>query len=140
MEINVVSPGLKYLGNTVRKLTINNSIVTVSKDDKRSFGLEVKKPKYEIVNDKKSGCIEIEFHVLIEQSVANKCEIDITLEGAFQGENVSEDEFRKLVELNGVAALISIARGKIESITANVFEHGKVTIPFINVIDYYKSL
>lgn len=42
--------------------------------------------------------------------------------------------------INGAAALISIARGKIESITSNIFDSGKVVIPFVNVIDYYKGL
>ena len=32
------------------------------------------------------------------------------------------------------------SRGKIESITSNIFDSGKVVIPFVNVIDYYKGL
>jgi len=45
-----------------------------------------------------------------------------------------------LVAVNGAAAIIGIARGKIEAMTANIFNSGKVVIPFVNVIDYYKSL
>ena len=42
--------------------------------------------------------------------------------------------------VNGAAALIGIARGKIEAITANIFNNGKIVIPFVNVIDYYRNL
>lgn len=45
-----------------------------------------------------------------------------------------------LVGVNGAAALIGIARGKVESITANIFNNGKIVIPFVNVIDYYKGI
>ena len=50
------------------------------------------------------------------------------------------EDFKQLVIINGAAALISIARGKIESITSNIFDSGKVVIPFVHVIDYYKGL
>ena len=64
----------------------------------------------------------------------------LSIEGLFDSsEDKTEEEFKKLVALNGAAALISIARGKIEGITANAFADGKVTIPLINVYDYYKD-
>lgn len=65
----------------------------------------------------------------------------MSLEGAFVSEEgVDENTFKQLVEVNGAAAVIGIARGKIETITANIFNSGKVVIPFVNVIDYYKSV
>ena len=39
-----------------------------------------------------------------------------------------------------VCLLFGIARGKIEAISGNIFNNGKITIPFVNVIDYYKSM
>ncbi len=63
------------------------------------------------------------------------------LEGAFISTiEMVEEEFRKKVSINGVAALIGIARGKIETISSNVFNNGKITIPFINVLEYYKEV
>ena len=46
---------------------------------------------------------------------------------------------RKLVAINGASALIGIARGKIESLSSSIFNNGKIVIPFVNVIDYYKA-
>ena len=51
-----------------------------------------------------------------------------------------EDAFKKLVIINGAAAIIGIARGRIEAMTASVFNNGKIVIPFVNVVDYYKGL
>lgn len=50
-----------------------------------------------------------------------------------------EDEFIKLVAINGAAAIIGLARGKLEAITANIFNNGKISIPFVNVLDYYRG-
>ena len=46
---------------------------------------------------------------------------------------------KQLVMVNGAAAVVGIARGKVEAITANIFNNGKIVIPFVNIIDYYKS-
>ena len=65
----------------------------------------------------------------------------MSIEGAFLSSgDVDEDMFEQLVGINGVAAIIGIARGKIEAISANIFNNGKIVIPFVNVIDYYKSM
>jgi hypothetical protein len=48
--------------------------------------------------------------------------------------------FKQLVAIKGAAALIGIARGKIENISSSIFDNGKIVIPFVNVVDYYKSL
>jgi hypothetical protein len=63
------------------------------------------------------------------------------LEGAFiSRDGIDEDAFKKLVIINGAAAIIGIARGRIEAMTASVFNNGKIVIPFVNVVDYYKGL
>lgn len=83
----------------------------------------------------------IDFVVEIEQSDNQKFKMEISLEGAFLSEEgVTKKASKQLVEVNGAAAIIGIARGKIEAITSNIFNNGKIVIPFVNVIDYYKSL
>ncbi len=83
----------------------------------------------------------IDFKIEINQAEGQECIIQLSVEGAFLSEeNADIEAFRELVIVNGAAALIGIARGKIETITANIFNNGKVVIPFVNVIDYYRSL
>lgn len=67
--------------------------------------------------------------------------MELALEGAFLSEKGADSKnFKQLVAVNGTSAVISIARGKIETITSSIFNNGKITVPFVNVIDYYKSI
>ena len=65
----------------------------------------------------------------------------MSIEGAFLStKDVEEENFKQLVLVNGAAAIIGIARGKLEAISGNIFNNGKIVIPFVNIVDYYKSL
>ena len=98
-------------------------------------------PSFENIDEGLFSQMAIDFEVEIEQAEDRNFKLELSLEGAFLSEkNTEEEDFKQLVIINGAAALISIARGKIESITSNIFDSGKVVIPFVNVIDYYKGL
>ena len=140
MELNYVVDGIELLGVTVRKLNIDNTIVDVEKDGKRNFGLCINEPEFQKTENGFLGQMQIDFEVEINQSESQTCKLQLVLEGAFLSEcNMEEKQFKELVIVNGAAALIGVARGKIEAISANVFNNGKIVIPFVNVIDYYKE-
>ena len=139
MELNRIATGIKLVGTTIKE--IENNIVNVQKEAKRSFGLNINEPSFENIDEGLFSQMAIDFEVEIEQAEDRNFKLELSLEGAFLSEkNTEEEDFKQLVIINGAAALISIARGKIESITSNIFDSGKVVIPFVNVIDYYKGL
>ena len=141
MELNFVTTGIELLGTTIKALNIENNIVDIEKDGKRSFGLNINEPQFQKEDGRLFAQIQIDFEVEINQFEEQACKIQLSLEGAFlSNENVEEGVFKELVIVNGAAALIGIARGKIEALSANIFNNGKIVIPFINVIDYYKGL
>lgn len=141
MELNKIATGIELIGTTVKSLVIDNSIVDIAREGKRNFGLNINEPEFQETEGRWFGQILIDFKIEIGQAEGQECLIQLSVEGAFLSDgSVDIDAFRELVIVNGVAALIGIARGKIESITANIFNNGKVVIPFVNVIDYYKSL
>ena len=140
MELNRIATGIKLVGTTIKEISVENNIVNVQKEAKRSFGLNINEPSFENIDEGLSQ-MAIDFEVEIEQTEDRNFKLELSLEGAFLSEkNTEEEDFKQLVIINGAAALISIARGKIESITSNIFDSGKVVIPFVNVIDYYKGL
>lgn len=140
MALNYVVDDIELLGTTVHELSIENSIVDVEKEGKRSFGLCINEPKFQKTEKGLFGQLLIDFEMEINQSEEKACKIQFSLEGAFLSEKDIEDgKFKELVLVNGAAALIGIARGKLEAISANVFNSGKIVIPFVNVIDYYKK-
>ena len=141
MELNRIATGIKLVGTTIREISVENNIVNVQKEAKRSFGLNINEPSFENIDEGLFSQMAIDFEVEIEQAEDRNFKLELSLEGAFLSEkNTEEEDFKQLVIINGAAALISIARGKIESITSNIFDSGKVVIPFVNVIDYYKGL
>ena len=141
MELNRIATGIKLVGTTIKEISVENNIVNVQKEAKRSFGLIINEPSFENIDEGLFSQMAIDFEVEIEQAEDRNFKLELSLEGAFLSEkNTEEEDFKQLVIINGAAALISIARGKIESITSNIFDSGKVVIPFVNVIDYYKGL
>ena len=116
MELNLIATGIELLGASVAKLTVDNTIVDIENDAQRSFGMT------------------------INESDNDNCNIHFTITGAFLSKGkISEEDFKQLVAINGASALIGIARGKIESLSSSIFNNGKIVIPFVNVIDYYKA-
>ena len=141
MELNRIATGIKLVGTTIKEISVENNIVNVQKEAKRSFGLNINQPSFENIDEGLFSQMAIDFEVEIEQAEDRNFKLELSLEGAFLSEkNTEEEDFKQLVIINGAAALISFARGKIESITSNIFDSGKVVIPFVNVIDYYKGL
>lgn len=141
MELNFVATGIELVGTTIKSINIENNIVDVEREAKRSFGLNINEPHFEKLDNEYFSQMTIDFEIGIEQSEKQRCKIELSLEGAFvSGQEIDEDAFKQLVIVNGAAAIIGIARGKIETITANIFNNGKIVIPFVNVVEYYKSL
>lgn len=141
MELNMLATGIELVGTTVRTLNVDNNIVDVERDGKRSFGLNINEPEFQKTDNRFFAQMSIDFEVEINQSEEQECKIELTLEGAFLSqEEVEESAFKELVIVNGAAALVGIARGKIESLSANIFNNGKIVIPFVNIMDYYKSI
>lgn len=140
MELNLVTTGIELAGTTVKNISVENTIVDIEKEAKRSFGININEPYFETIEDSIFSQMTIEFEIEIEQSEDQKFKMKMVLEGAFLSRGkIEEKDFKQLVEVNGASAIIGIARGKIEAFTSNIFNNGKVVIPFVNVIEYYKS-
>lgn len=140
MELNMIASGIRLIGSTIKNLKVDNNIVDVDKECKRSFGLNINEPEFQSVDNRVAAQMTIDFEVEIIQSEEQRCKIEISLEGVFLSEaEPIEDEFKQLVAINGAAAIIGLVRGKLEAITANIFNNGKISIPFVNVLDYYRG-
>lgn len=141
MELNLIAAGIELVGTTIKSISVENNIVDVEREAKRNFGLNINEPYFETAEEGFFSQMTIDFEVEIEQSEEQKFKLEISLEGAFLSTGkVDENSFKQLVGVNGATAIIGIARGKIETITANIFNNGKVVIPFVNVMEYYKSM
>ena len=134
MELNLIATGIELLGASVAKLTVDNTIVDIENDAQRSFGMTINEPQFQNIEKTKEifSQMTIDFDIIINQSDNDNCNIH-------SKGKISEEDFKQLVAINGASALIGIARGKIESLSSSIFNNGKIVIPFVNVIDYYKA-
>lgn len=84
------------------------------REAKRSFGLNINEPRFERLDNDFYSKMIIDFEIGVEQSEEQRCKIELSFEGAFiSGQEIDEDTFKQLVIVNGAAAIIGIARGKI---------------------------
>lgn len=133
MDLNAISKNFYFINSHVTKVTLENSYVDFDESSTKNIHMDVK-------TDSKLGlilmCINVEAHNKISHF-----QMDFCIEGNFENryQFFNDEEFDELLHLNGASLLYSIARGKIESITANVFERGKITLPIINMVEYYSK-
>ena len=69
MNLNSVVAGLELLGTSVRKMAIENNIVELKNDAKRSFGINILEPSFEKREDEHYSEMIIDFEIEIEQQI-----------------------------------------------------------------------
>ncbi|NLZ82659.1 MAG: hypothetical protein GX915_03230 [Clostridiales bacterium] len=140
MNFNMITSELNFQGCTIRKLKVDNSIISISSDIVRKIGLEIVPFEINMDQEKKYGKLLMKIVVELEENLKNVANIELVIEGAFSvPSSVDESTFKELILINGAASLYSIARSKIENISATTFLEGKIIIPMINIYDYYKE-
>ena len=138
MDFNKITSDLKFLGCTIRELNVVNTVVSLSDEVTKKFGMDVAASEISVSEKMRSGKLLLKIVVELEENSKNIGSIDLVLEGAFSASiSVDEDAFKELLLLNGATALFSIGRSKIENISATTFLNGKIIIPMINIYDYY---
>ena len=94
-----------------------------------------------VENDNKiSGIIEVNIKASLS-SGKQKYVISLSIEGCFEApSDVGEEDFRTMLQVNGITSLYSIARGFVQSTTSQTLIAGNVLLPMFNVAAYSKDL
>ena len=86
----------------------------------------------EMANNTESTALKVaEF-----ENEEKKMKLGMELHGCFQSNEVAETwekEFRELLQINGTAALYSVARGLVMSITGQSYTGENIVLPMVNV-------
>lgn len=140
MRFNSVTSDLEFIGCSIKKLNITNDMVSFNEEVQKAMDLDFSSPRIDDSGEAKYA--ELNLKVLVEFSSEDQSlgRIEIELEGAFMAsKDVGREKFENLVAVNGGAALYSICRAKVEAITALTYSGGKVVLPFVNIVEYYKN-
>lgn len=142
MDLNKVVADLEIEKTTIHSIETKCVMTKLSDSNKKTFGLDIKCSQPLVKENKKYGKLRMQIDMSIDQSelegAADK--FQFVIEGVFSSSPSIEDEkFMELLNINGGTALYSIARAKIEAISSLIYDEGKILLPMINIIQYYKE-
>lgn len=144
MNIEKAKAELQIIGSRIVSLDIKNMFVFLANDDEtieRSIdaSYEVDEPFHPEGGDGEFMCtMRLEIAVSIKKDV-QEANISLVTEGAFTSDAYSKEELKEMVAINGTAALYSISRGIIATVTGQMCEGGAVLTPMLNVYEMNKE-
>lgn len=140
MDFNKITAELDFVGSSVHNVEIKSDMIRISNSTKKSFGLDIKCSKPLVKDNEKFGklLMQVEVSLFKEDEELEPDSFKIVIEGVFKASNETSDEkFMELLNVNGGAALFSIARSKIEMLSSMTYAEGKIVLPMINIIQYF---
>ena len=141
MDLNRVTADLEFVASLVHNVDVKANMFKITNENKREFGLDIKCSKPVIEDDVKIGrlLMHIDVSVMHENADLAPDTFDLVIEGVFSSNvEIPDDEFMGMLNVNGGAALYSIARAKIEAISSLTYAEGKILLPMVNIIQYYQ--
>lgn len=144
MNADTYKSPFEFVGSRIVKVEINHTYFSMENGNSESKGFELRPKIGKIFEDgeKLFGDIDLDIEVRVQDE--NNSEIsytfNMTINGCFSvDKNVSEDQFKEMLIINGSAALYSIARGFIMGVSAQTMLNGKITLPLLNFTDMPKQ-
>lgn len=140
MDFNKITAELDFVGSSVHNVEIKSDMIRISNSTKKSFGLDIKCSKPLVKDNEKFGklLMQVEVSLFKEDEELEPDSFKIVIEGVFKASNeISDEKFMELLNVNGGAALFSIARSKIEMLSSMTYAEGKIVLPMINIIQYF---
>jgi hypothetical protein len=144
MNIENVKATLQMVGSRIVSLDIKNMFVFLENTDKGieraiDVSYEVGDPfESEGGNGELMCLIRLNIEIKIKKEI-QEANITLVTEGGFASNTHNKEELKEMTAVNGAAAIYSVARGTIASITGQMCEGGQVLIPMLNIYEMNKS-
>jgi preprotein translocase subunit SecB len=134
MKSSDVVADLIFLGNRVITFNISTNTINLKAQSVNiafDFDYNLKDLKHEDGNS--FGLLD--YAVKVKATVKKKVffKIDLLMEGAFKSETLSKEDFKNMVEVNGLITLSHITRAYIISVTAQSGINPPVRVPMVNI-------
>lgn len=134
----------QIIGTSVKSFKIKNDFVALNheQNEKRDIKLSHSITSIGKIDDEASylGTILLNIKSKISAN-KKKYTIDLSIEGCFSAPiDMGEENFRDMLQINGLTSLYSIARAFIQSTTSQTVLSGSILLPMFNVAAYSKDL
>ncbi len=142
MNLNQVAANLNFITSVVHTLHTDCKMFKISDTNSKEFSMDIKYSKPTIMETEKIGKLLMQINVSVfqEDTELPPDTFQIVIEGVFSSSSdIVDEEFMELLNVNGGAALYSIARSKLEAISSLVYAEGKILLPMVNIIQYYQE-
>lgn len=143
LSLNKIKSDFNLLGSRILSLSIENHLFYNDDDITEEYKLKITPSKISHQKDDLVyfGTILIAIRIeLTSNEDSQQSTIDFVLEGGFTApDHIGEEAFANLLKLNGASMLYSIARAKVEAITAAMFSYGNISLPVVNIYQYYEE-
>src|SRR5699024_9422139 len=129
MNIEKAKADLQMVGSRIISLDMKNMFVFIANTDenisrKIDVSYKVDEP-FDNQDGRGEDLCKVQLNVAVEiEQEKNKTQLTLVTEGAFVSEENDKDMLKEMASINGAAALYSIARGIIASITGQMCEGG----------------
>ena len=142
MDLNNVVAKLNFISSSVKVLKVECQMTGIDETSKIECAMDIKYSKPTIRGGMKIGKLLMIVNVSVKPEGADSSgdTIEMDVEGLFSSsEDTSDEEFLYLINVNGGAALYSIARSKLEIVSSLVYDKGKIVLPMINMIQFFEE-
>ncbi|MCL0100564.1 preprotein translocase subunit SecB [Peptococcaceae bacterium] len=138
MDIKKIAAPFQFIGSRIARFSIETNNLKIKKN-KATVNLDIDLD-YDILelsekNDTFFGVISyiVNIKALLQKSIL--FEIYLNMEGAFRANSnkIDKDQFKDMIELNGVAVLSHLSRSYILTITAMSGINPPIKLPMINI-------
>ena len=142
ININQIIANLDIVTACVHNIKMTCNMQKIPETCKKEFSMDIKCSRIKLEGDVKVGKLLMQLDISMTPSGEDMVSdtFEIVIEGIFKSPaEISDAEFLKLLNINGGAALYSIARSKIETISSLTYSEGKIMLPMINMVQYYND-
>ncbi len=134
MKSSEVASELVFLGNRVITFNLSTNMIDIKSQPVNvafDFDYNIKELKYDVGNS--FGLID--YIVKVKASVKRKVlfKVELVMEGAFRSETLSKEDFKDMVEVNGLITLSHISRAYIIGATVQSGINPPIRVPMINI-------
>lgn len=142
MDAKKIKAPIQLVGTSIVDLHINNGFVAYNEMTSGEKSIDVAYAVRDIRlsqdQTKKNGLLDL--IISLSATIDGRTfELRMVIRGFFEIPAENEDaDFKKMLEINGCAALYSMARASVSSISTQLFTVGNIVLPLVNFIRFYE--
>ena len=142
MDANRIKASIQLVGTSIVDLHINNGFLAYNEmmPGEKSIDVAYAVRDIRLSQDqaKKNGLLDL--IISLSATIDGRTfELHMTMRGLFEIPAECEDaDFKKMLEINGCAALYSMARASVSSISTQMFTVGNIVLPLVNFIRFHE--